>query len=196
MSNTLDYYNNNAEQFFDTTYQVNMQSLYAEFLKHIPEHATILDLGCGSGRDALAFKNMGYTVEASDYSKQLVEKARQLTGLDVRHESFYELSEQDKYHGIWACASLLHCERNRLPDVFNRIANALKINGVCYMSFKYGTEDRELAGRNFTDLNEHQVAGLMSHFENIRLLKQWITLDKRLDRNEQWLNVLIQKLES
>lgn len=161
------------------TYQVNMQSLYADFLRYLPEHGTILDLGCGSGRDALAFKNMGYTVEASDYSAQLVKKARQFTGLNVRHESFYDLDEQDKYHGIWACASLLHCERNRLPDVFNRIADALKFNGVCYMSFKYGAEDRELAGRNFTDLNEQQVQDLLGQFKNIQLIMQWITLDKR-----------------
>ena len=196
MKQNLDYYDKNAEQFFDQTYQVDMQSLYEAFLKHVPEQGTILDLGCGSGRDALAFKNMGYNVEASDYSKQLVEKARQLTGLDVRFESFYDLAEKDKYDGIWACASLLHCQRDRLPEVLERIMQALKANGICYMSFKHGSQDREKDGRSFTDLNEQQLLGLLGELKQVKLLQQWITLDKRPDRDEQWLNILIQKQDS
>ena len=71
----LDYYNNNAEQFFEQTYQVDMHSLYQQFLEHVPQGGSILDLGCGSGRDALAFKELGYQVDATDYSTELVEKA-------------------------------------------------------------------------------------------------------------------------
>ncbi|MCY1164925.1 hypothetical protein D9M71_17010 [compost metagenome] len=48
----------------------------------------------------------------------------------------------------------LHCDRNRLTDVLKRIYNALRRGGVCYMSFKYGSTDREKDGRSFTDLNE------------------------------------------
>ena len=89
-----------------------MESLYQSFLRYLPDNALILDLGCGSGRDTLAFKNKGYQVVATDYSKKLVDEASKLVGIDVRFESFYELSELNLYDGIWACASLLHCERN------------------------------------------------------------------------------------
>ncbi len=41
----------------------------------------------------------------------------------------------DVYDGVWACASLLHCARNRLPDVLKRIHAALRRGGVCYISF-------------------------------------------------------------
>ncbi len=113
MNKNINYYNQNADQFFATTYQVEMTSLYQSFLRYLPEHASILDLGCGSGRDALAFKNFGHQVEAIDYSEELVGKAFQLTGLPVQLGNFYELSAQGKYDGIWACASLLNCARNR-----------------------------------------------------------------------------------
>ena len=56
MNQTIHYYNQNADHFFDTTYQVDMTSLYQSFLRYLPEHASILDLGCGSGRDMLALK--------------------------------------------------------------------------------------------------------------------------------------------
>lgn len=189
----MDYYNINSDVFFQQTYDVDMQSLYQPFLRYLPEKSLILDLGCGSGRDTLAFMQQGYQVEAIDSSVQLVELAHQYTGLNVRLESFYELSEHEKYDGIWACASLLHCVREKLPDVFSRILQALKSNGICYMSFKYGENDREVDGRHFTDLNEIQAHQLFNQFENILLLQQWITVDKRPDRNEEWLNIIFKK---
>lgn len=193
MKHTLDYYDINALEFFESTSKVDMESLYQPFLRYLPAHAFILDLGCGSGRDTLAFKNKGYQVTAIDYSKELVDKARCLTGIDVRFESFYELSELNQYDGVWACASLLHCERKRLPEVLGKILKALKVNGICYMSFKYGTGDRYKDGRQFTDMDELQAQNLLKKFDNILLLQQWITIDKRPDHNEDWLNIVFQK---
>lgn len=193
MNRTIDYYNQNADQFFTTTYDVDMTSLYKIFLHYLPDNASILDLGCGSGRDSLAFKNFGYQVAATDYSKELVDKASRLTGIEVRFESFYELSELNKYDGIWACASLLHCERKRLPEVLEKILKALKVNGICYMSFKYGAGDRYKDGRQFTDMDESQTQSLLKKFDNILLLQQWITIDKRPNHNEDWLNIVFQK---
>ncbi len=56
MNQTSNYYNQHAQAFFENTYQVEMESLYAPFLRYLPEQALILDLGCGTGRDTLAFK--------------------------------------------------------------------------------------------------------------------------------------------
>ena len=190
---TKDYYDNNAQEFVNSTFMVDMQSLYQPFLNLIPDFGRILDLGCGSGRDALAFKNMGYKIEAIDSSAELVKQASDLTGIEVRLQSFYDLDEIDTYNGIWACASLLHCERHRLVDVLQRIIQSLKANGVIYMSFKYGDQDREKDGREFTDLNEQQAGELLVHFNQVSLAKQWISIDKRPDRTEQWLNLLWKK---
>ncbi|WP_288403211.1 class I SAM-dependent methyltransferase [uncultured Acinetobacter sp.] len=193
MKQTLDYYDINALGFFESTFKVDMENLYQPFLRYLPDHAFILDLGCGSGRDTLAFKNKGYQVTATDYSKELVDKASRLSGVDVRFESFYELSELNQYDGIWACASLLHCERNRLSEVLEKILKALKVNGICYMSFKYGAGDRYKDGRQFTDMDESQAQNLLRKFDSILLLQQWITIDKRPDHNEDWLNIVFQK---
>ena len=190
---TIDYYNKYAEEFIALTFDVDMESLYQPFLAELPEGARILDVGCGSGRDTLAFKDKGYQVEAIDYSAELVKKAKELTGIEVRQQSFYELNESEKYDGIWACASLLHCDRDFLPEVMGHIFKALKPNGVCYMSFKYGKTDREKDGRSFTDLNEQQAQELLKQIDQALLLQQWITIDKRPDRDEEWLNVLWKK---
>ena len=93
MSQTLNYYNQNATEFFNATFKVDMESLYKAFLQYLPQDALILDLGCGSGRDTLAFKRKGYRVEALDYSKELFALASQQTGQQVRIESFYDFSD-------------------------------------------------------------------------------------------------------
>lgn len=122
-----------------------------------------------------------------------MKQATALTGIPVRYQSFYELTESNQYDGIWACASLLHCDRNRLPDVLKRIYNALRRGGVCYMSFKYGSTDREKDGRAFTDLDEVQAKELLDQLQVVEVLQQWITVDKRPDHNEEWLNILWKK---
>lgn len=188
-----DYYDQHADQFIESTFKVNMESLYQPFLVELPVCARILDVGCGSGRDTLAFKNKGYQVDAMDYSEVLVKRAIEVTDTQVQLKSFYEIDDYEIYDGIWACASLLHCDRNRLPEVLNRIHNALRRGGVCYMSFKYGTTNREKDGREFTDLNELQAKVLLDKLNGVELLELWITGDKRPNRNEEWLNILWKK---
>ena len=192
--NSIAYYNTYAEQFADSTFEVDMESLYQPFLTLLPADAHILDVGCGSGRDSLAFKNKGYEVVAMDYSEELVKKATELTAIPVRHQSFYDIAECEAYDGIWACASLLHCDRERLVEVLQKLANALKPNGVLYMSFKYGDSVREKDGRYFTDLNEQQAGELLAQLDSVALLQQWVTVDQRPDRVEQWLNLLVKKV--
>ena len=80
-----------------------------------------------------------------------------------------------------------------MPEVIGRIFKALKPNGVCYMSFKYGNTDREKDGRSFTDLDENQAEALLEQFDNVQHIQQWVTLDQRPDRQEKWLNLLWKK---
>ncbi|WP_334136410.1 class I SAM-dependent methyltransferase [Acinetobacter schindleri] len=190
---TIDYYNKHAEEFTASTFEVDMESLYQPFLAELPEGARILDVGCGSGRDTLAFKKKGYQVDSIDYSEELVKKASRLTGIPINLKSFYEVDDYEAYDGIWACASLLHCERTRLKEVIGKLLSALKPNGVIYMSFKYGNGDREKDGRQFTDLDEVQAKALLGQFDRVQQVKQWITVDQRPDRQEEWLNLLWKK---
>jgi SAM-dependent methyltransferase len=190
---TIDYYNKHAEEFTTSTFEVDMKSLYQPFLAELPEGARILDVGCGSGRDTLAFKNKGYQLDAIDYSEELVKKATRLTGIPIKLKSFYEVDDYEAYDGIWACASLLHCEHSRLAEVIGKLISALKPGGMLYMSFKYGTTERENDGRIFTDLDEAQANALLEPFDNVQQIQQWITVDKRPERQEKWLNLIWKK---
>ncbi|GGA67227.1 SAM-dependent methyltransferase [Neiella marina] len=192
---TIDYYNQNANAFVESTLNVDMQALYSPFCSRLQEGALILDGGCGSGRDSKAFIAMGYTVEAMDASLEMVKHASTYTGIHVEHKTFQEIDETEKYDGIWTCASLLHVARKELPTVIKKLTRSLKNGGTWYLSFKYGNTERSKGGRDFTDMDETTVAQLLNPFKELKVVELWHTEDARPSRDEKWLNLIVQKIE-
>lgn len=189
---TLNFYNQNAQDFHDATIGVDMSSLYCEFLPYIKPNGHILDAGCGSARDAAYFKQQGFSVSAFDASAELAALASQFLQQSVEVNTFQKLNSANQYDGIWCCASLLHVPKEELPAVFINLQNALKPNGVLYVSFKYGTTERVDNGREFTDLNENALSDLIDACPKLSLIKHWKSADQRPDReHEIWLNALI-----
>lgn len=148
MTNTLDYYNQNAKEFIDGTVSVDFRHIQNMFLEPLPEHARILDFGCGSGRDTKYFLEHGCMVDAIDGSLELCKVASEYTGITVKHMLFHELNEKETYDGIWACASVLHARREELPEIIRKMSLATKVSGIIYLSFKYG----DFEGREMVDI--------------------------------------------
>jgi len=188
---TLKYYQDNAQTFFDGTVNVDMSSLYETFTRHLAPGARVLDAGCGSGRDAKVFKEMGYQVEAFDASPAMVELAREHTGLPVQLMTFADVDWKEEFDGIWCCASLLHVPALELPGVMQKLADALKPGGVWYVSFKYGDGEREVDGRRFTDVDEDGLKALVVTIAGTEVVGMWQTYDKRPERNERWVNAML-----
>jgi len=199
MSNSPDtlnslYYQTHAGEFFEQTVALEMDQLYRMFLEYIPADGKILDAGCGSGRDAKYFLDHGYKVEAFDSSPALAALATAHIAQDVDILRFQDLDCERKYHGIWACASLLHVPTNNMRDVFLRLFRALKAGGVLYASFKYGQGERNQIGRHFTDMNEDALASLLASGDDFREVKTWVSVDLRPGReDEKWLNTILLK---
>lgn len=216
------YYRQNAQRFFTDTVSLDMSALYQPFIACLPPGARILDAGCGSGRDAKAFSEMGFTVEAFDASAELVALARQFSGKPVERMRFQDVAAVEKYDGIWCCASLLHVSEAELPEVMTKLAIALKPGGVWYLSFKYGRGEREKDGRRFTDLDAAGLQKLVDEVNDISggflarskaeikrgvgskdrtennfvldTERLWQTGDLRIGRGDEvWLNAIIRK---
>lgn len=191
---TINYYNTNAKQFAETTAVVEFHSMQHKLLDKLPAASAILDFGCGSGRDTKYFIEQGHHVDAIDGSVELCKLAREYTGIQVKHMYFHELSEVEKYDGIWACSSILHLSVSELKDVMRKMEKALKPNGIIYTSFKYGTFSGERNGRFFTDMTEDIFSELLEEISGLSIEEQWVTSDVRPGRGEEkWLNILLCK---
>lgn len=194
---TIEYYNDFAQSFYKSTVNVEFNTMQNFFVSKLKKGAFILDFGCGSGRDTKKFLECGYRVEAVDGSLELCKLAREYTGIKVKNMLFNELSEVEKYDGIWACSSILHLPIEELTKVMKKMVTALKINGIIYTSFKYGTFSGERNGRYFTDMTEETFAHFMKEIENLNVEEQWITSDVRPERGEEkWLNLILRKSQS
>lgn len=194
MNNTLKYYDMNAEKFVEGTVSVDFVATQNKFLDKLPVNASILDFGCGSGRDTKYFLDQGMNVEAIDGSKELCKMASEYTGIEVKQMIFQELDEIEKYDGIWACSSILHLSKFELLSVLKKMIVALKDNGIIYTSFKYGEFEGNRNDRYFTDFTIDSFKNFIKNVDNISIEEYWITDDVRPGREtEKWLNLLLRK---
>lgn len=194
MNKTLQYYNEQAVNFAAGTQNTDMSEQYASFLNKMDPGGLILDLGCGSGRDSRYFLEHGYQVFAVDGSEKLCQIAEAFIGQKVYTFTFEQIPWNNKFDGVWACASLLHCKDDELSGIMHHVVKSLKQGGIFYMSFKYGNFCGWRNGRYFIDLNEERLSVLLSQIPEVTLLQSFLTNDVRPERqHEQWFNILLQK---
>lgn len=192
---TVAYYDAQAEAFAQDTQKVAFSAIQDAFLSHLRPKASILDLGCGAGRDAKRFKELGFAVTAVDASSEMCRIASQYAGLEVICSTFEDYAPEQPFDGIWACASLLHVPGDDLPRLLAKYVGLLRPKGVFYLSFKYGDFEGERNGRHFTDMTEESLGAVLKGIPEAFLIEQSVTGDVRPGRSrEKWLNALLGRI--
>ena len=198
---TLNYYDENAVEFAIKTAHIDMHDLYELFLNQLPKRDTqsILDVGCGSGRDANYFAKQGYEVTAIDASAELIQWAQKhhmsnrISWVQLGFSSIENQAWENKFTGIWACASLLHVPFLELPFVIESLLETLTDKGVMYLSFKYGKGERVDEKRFFCDMNESRWTTIVANIPQVIECDIWLSSDKRADCKNVWFNVMIKR---
>lgn len=193
VSQTISYYNEHADEFKNRTQNVSFNLIRERFCKYLKPKAKILDFGCGAGRDSKAFVDLGYQTEALDGSIEMVKIASDYAEIPVRHCLFKDFDELNKYDGIFACASILHVPYKEQRDLIQRMSKALYKQGVLYISYKYGENERQDGDRFFCDMNEKRFNSILKQIPALTLKDSWISNDVRKEERKQWLNVILQK---
>lgn len=191
MNITLKYYQENAQEFYDSTVNADLSEHYERFLKNIPEHGKILDFGCGSGRDTRVFLLKGYSVDAIDGSSEMCRLASEHCGIQVKCMDFMDLNEKGKYDGIWACASILHVSREKMPSLLVKMREAIVDGGVIYISYKLGDFEGERNGRFFLDVTSNAFRDMLVHVTGFKIIEEWYTDDVRSEKHCKWYNVIL-----
>ncbi len=139
---TLLHYNTNADDFREGTRDHDVTQNIAALLRHIEGEPpfTILDFGCGPGRDLKAFTARGHRAIGLDGAARFVAMARDETGCEVWHQDFLQLDLPDaRFDGIFANAVLFHVPGQDLPRVLRQLHATLKPGGVLFSSNPRGS---------------------------------------------------------
>jgi len=147
-----DYYEKNAPAYHAATVNVDPASFLLPLIARLDAGATMLDIGCGSGRDLLWLKTRGFRPTGFEQAPSLAELARHHSGCEVIDGDFavFDFSPL-QYDALLLIGSLVHVPREDLKPLLARILAALRPGGHILLTLKEGSgEDRNPDGRVFT----------------------------------------------
>lgn len=138
---TLEHYNRQAQAFREGTrhhdVQQNIDALLARIEGTPP--FTILDFGCGPGRDLRTFTALGHVTIGLDGAAEFVAMARVDSGCEVWQQDFLQLDlPAERFDGVFANASLFHVPTVALSRVLQELRTTLKSRGVLFASNPHG----------------------------------------------------------
>jgi len=126
---TLSHYNELAEEFWEGTRDHNVHQNIAALLQCIEGEPpfTILDFGCGPGRDLKAFAELGHIAVGLEGAAHFAVMARAHSGCEVWQQDFLKLDLPDnRFDGVFANAALFHVPSQELPRVLLELRASLK----------------------------------------------------------------------
>jgi SAM-dependent methyltransferase len=155
---TLHHYDSVAPRFFAGTIDHDVSQNIAALIDAIESDSpyTLLDLGCGPGRDLKTFRDMGHRAIGLDGSAEFVAMAAQYSGCEVWQQNFLDLDLPDAlFDGIYANASLFHVPRSLLPKVLGELFAALKPGGVLFSSNPRGNNEEGWNGPRWGSFHDY-----------------------------------------
>ena len=186
-----EYYEINAKRYAEETFSADMSEQYKKFLPLLREQARILDLGSGSGRDACYFQNHGYQVTALEPSKNLCREIRKVFSGEIVCPDIQSYQPEQRFDGIWACASFLHLQEKEVLSFFEKINLYLNDNGIIYLSGKNGIPTGEATdGRYFLEFTEALKEKILVTNERMKLEELWYTEDVSGRKGFRWVNMI------
>lgn len=168
------FYSDNAASYAAALSDASLKRLDT-FLAALPAAASILELGCGSGRDSAVMIARGFDVLPTDGIPEMASEASSRLSIPVPVLRFEEIDMVSAFDGVWANACLLHVPRSELGGILQKIRTALRPGGVFHASFKAGeAEGHDALGRffNYPSRDWLHLQYEAMHWESITIEEQ------------------------
>src|SRR5277367_217379 len=149
---TLGHYNERPEEFWENTRDRDVSQNIATLLQCIEGKApfSILDFGCGPGRDLKVFTDLGHVAIGLDGAAQFAVMAQAHSGCEIWQQDFLKLDlPANRFDGIFANATLFHVPSQELPRVLLELRASLKPGGVLFSSNPHGLNDEGWSGGRY-----------------------------------------------
>lgn len=185
-----------TEEFYDVyseEYETQRGGNFEEFMgKNVLDETTffienlkgkkVLDLGCGTGRDALFLKKNGLTPVCVDISSEMVAICKK-KGLEAYKKDMENLDVEDgSFDGVWAYTSLLHIPKDRIYNSLARISEILKEDGLLFLGMVegnaekiYRSQDKSAKSRFFALYKDDELRKIINDYFEILKYKRFET---------------------
>ena len=149
---TIGHYDNSAQSFWQGTKDHDVSQNRSALLRHIEGNPPfrILDLGCGPGRDLIAFRDAGHEPAGLDGAASFCRMARELSGCSILHQNMLALDlPAGCFDGVFANAVLFHVPTQEVPRVLGSLYASLKPRGVLFASNPLGDDQEGWSGDRY-----------------------------------------------
>jgi len=191
-----DFYEQNHRQYFESTVKIDPSAFLEPLASRLKAGATILDIGCGSGRDLRWFADRGFQPTGIEYSPGLADLARMHSGCPVIEGDFYEFDFSGlRFDALLFAGSLVHVARKELPAVFRSVCQALVPGGFALVTLKEGSGTSQAAdGRIFTLWSREELENIFVS-EHFRILEFTRSVSK-LRSDDVWLGFVLKRTDA
>ncbi|MEI6053777.1 MAG: methyltransferase domain-containing protein [Candidatus Saccharibacteria bacterium] len=175
---TKSFYDKNARNW--VIKRSNLEACRAEFeqYRELLPNGKILDLGCGTGRDASLFLAENYDYTGIDLSDGMIDEAKKLfpagkfEAMDLCDLKFNDQS----FDGIWSFAAYLHIPKKDISDAIKEANRVLKLGGIGYITIKKGNFESYLgeggSKRYWAFYGKNQFAKILQD-NGFEIIKSW-----------------------
>ena len=193
---TLGHYDRNADRFWDGTKDHDVSQNTAALLRPLegPGPFTILDFGCGPGRDLAAFRALGHEAIGLDGAPRFVAMARAQTGCEVWQQDFLALDlPPARFDGVFANASLFHVPVQELPRVLRELRATLRSRGVLFASNPRGANTEGWQGERYGAWHDLEAWCAFVADAGFSLLEHYYRPPGRPRAEQPWLATVFRK---
>jgi SAM-dependent methyltransferase len=196
---TIKYYTTHVKDLVRRYESADVKDLHTLLTDSFPPGARLLELGCGSGRDAAFMLENGFDITASDGIQEMVDAAGACHPALAGRLRCIRLPEDltpalGVFDGVYAVATLMHLTRPDIQEVFSRIHRILVPDGRLFFSVPLhrddvATDEFDAKGRRFTALTHAEWTGLCRR-AGFDILTSTPTSDGLGRKTFAWLNCL------
>jgi SAM-dependent methyltransferase/SOS-response transcriptional repressor LexA len=203
---TLDYYNAHAAELA-ARYNAAPEGVSALFREAFGGLSSVLDVGCGSGRDVRQLLAMGFNARGVDASESMIAEARALCRAQNVDQARLTVSslpaldgvEDGSYEGVLCCAVLMHIPDEYLFDAVYGLRRVIRPGGRLLVSIPEQRPDinphtsRDADGRMFNPLLPDKLALLIERI-GFRPIWRKSSSDSLARPGHVWSTLLFEKL--
>ena len=194
---TIAHYDNSAESFWQGTKDHDVTQNRSALLRHIEGGPPfqILDLGCGPGRDLIAFRDAGHEPTGLDAAANFCTMARELSGCPVLDQNLLALVlPAERFDGVFANAVLFHVPTQELSRVLGNLHGALKPRGVLFASNPRGDNREVWNGDRYGAYHDYERWTQLVAAEGFEELEHYYRPRGKPRDEQPWLATVYRKI--